>query len=80
MPAQKYNIKKATVTENITASSVVTITHNMGRVARQATFKRGGVEDIEFVWNDKGGSTTQIDIDNTLGGLENNVEINLIGW
>ena len=80
MPAQKFNTKRKTITQAIGAATVETITHDLGRVARLVTFKQSGAEDVEFIWNDKSGSTTQIDIDNSLGGAYGAIEINIIAY
>ena len=76
MPAQKFRTKRVSITDAI-AIGTTTISHNLGRVARVVTFKDSG-QEISFDWNDKSGSTSQIDVDSL--AAYGAIEINIIAY
>jgi hypothetical protein len=69
-------IKSKTIAQAI-GTGTTTISHDLGKVARNVTFKISGQEE-SFVWNDKSGSLTQIDIESLTA--YGSVEINIIAY
>ena len=68
--------KTISITQAI-GSGTTTVSHNLGKVARNVTFKISGQEE-SFVWNDKSGSTTQIDVESL--SAYGSVEINITAY